>query len=296
MRRKMRLNFKQAGGLVMCGLLLSACSGVADKPKVSGAKSKSSSFERHLSKEYKKLVAYEKKASKKNPVSRTKNFVAFFDYGSAKLSKPAQMAVESAVGFALNKNSSSIAVTGHTDTVGSRKANKALAKKRVAAVLANFKVAGFNLKKDIVDVALGELDPTVLSGDGKKEKLNRRVVVAVDYNLTDPNIKYFAKRAKMAAKGKAPGPQMISERRLKSKYAKALGPSYARLWSALDGKGAKLDGKNAAKAQVNYECWLRQAELNKKKNKKLGKCKSSFYGAMAMLEGAIYNAKKKKKK
>ena len=72
-------------------------------------------------------------------------------------------------------------MTGHTDTVGSKKTNKALSKKRVASVLAMFKAAGFNLKKDVVDVSLGELDPAVASGDGKKEARNRRVVIAVDY-------------------------------------------------------------------------------------------------------------------
>ncbi|MEK9682947.1 MAG: OmpA family protein [Rhodospirillaceae bacterium] len=122
-----------------------------------------------------------KKAKKAPGPIRTKYFIAFFDFGSSKLSKKAQIAVESAVGFALSKKSGSIAITGHTDTYGSQKSNKALAKKRVASVLAMFKDAGFNLKKDILDVALGEADPAVASGDGRKEARNRRVVIAVDY-------------------------------------------------------------------------------------------------------------------
>lgn len=130
-------------------------------------------------KKKKMKAASKKKVSKK--AARTKNFIAFFDFGSSKLSKKAQISVESALGFAISKKSNSIAVTGHTDTVGSKKANKALSKKRVASVLAMFKAAGFNLKKDVVDVSLGELDPAVASGDGKKEARNRRVVIAVDY-------------------------------------------------------------------------------------------------------------------
>lgn len=130
----------------------------------------------------KKKAASKKKVTKKAAGSvRTKYFIAFFDFGSSKLSKKAQISVESALGFAISKKSNSIAVTGHTDTVGSKKANKALSKKRVASVLAMFKAAGFNLKKDIVDVSLGEIDPAVASGDGKKEARNRRVVIAVDY-------------------------------------------------------------------------------------------------------------------
>jgi len=139
-------------------------------------------------KKKKKKAASKKKVSKKAAKSkkapgpvRTKYFIAFFDFGSSKLSKKAQISVESALGFAISKRSNSIAVTGHTDTVGSKKANKALAKKRVASVLAMFKAAGFNLKKDVVDVSLGEIDPAVATGDGKKEARNRRVVIAVDY-------------------------------------------------------------------------------------------------------------------
>ena len=128
----------------------------------------------------KKRKAASKKKVSKNAI-RTKYFIAFFDFGSSKLSRKAQISVESALGFAISKKSNSIAVTGHTDTVGSKKANKALSKKRVASVLAMFKSAGFNLKKDVVDVSLGELDPAVASGDGKKEARNRRVVIAVDY-------------------------------------------------------------------------------------------------------------------
>lgn len=133
-------------------------------------------------KKKKRKASSKKKVSKKasGPV-RTKYFIAFFDFGSSRLSKKAQISVESALGFAISKKSNSIAVTGHTDTVGSKKTNKALSKKRVASVLAMFKAAGFNLKKDIVDVSLGELDPAVASGDGKKEARNRRVVIAVDY-------------------------------------------------------------------------------------------------------------------
>ena len=130
-------------------------------------------------KKKKRKAASKKKVSKK--AIRTKYFIAFFDFGSSKLSRKAQISVESALGFAISKKSNSIAVTGHTDTVGSKKANKALSKKRVASVLAMFKAAGFNLKKDVVDVSLGELDPAVASGDGKKEARNRRVVIAVDY-------------------------------------------------------------------------------------------------------------------
>ena len=79
----------------------------------------------------KKERSLKKKVSKK--AIRTKYFMAFFDFGSSKLSKKAQISVESALGFAISKKSNSIAVTGHTDTVGSKKANKALSKKRVAS-------------------------------------------------------------------------------------------------------------------------------------------------------------------
>ena len=114
-----------------------------------------------------------KKASKKAAKSKkapgpvgTKYFIAFFDL-SAKLSKKAQISVEVPLGSQSVRGVTPL-LTGHTDTVGSKKANKALARRDFASVLAMFKAAGFNLKKDVVDVSLGEIDPAVATGDGKR--------------------------------------------------------------------------------------------------------------------------------
>jgi len=108
---------------------------------------------------------------------------------------------------------------------------------------------------------------------------------------------WFAQRAKAAASGKPTGPQELSERRLKSTHAKELGPARARLWSALDKGAAKKAGKHAAAAQVAFDCWIQEAEEDiKAQSKEVAKCKSDFYGAMALVEGALWKPAKAKAK
>lgn len=110
----------------------------------------------------------------------------------------------------------------------------------------------------------------------------------------------FEDRAVMAAKGKPTAPEMVSARNIPKKHQKALAQSYKRLTTALGKGGAQKAGKHAAAAQTSFECWMQEAEENLQK-KHIAACRSSFYGAMALLEGVVYAspvkvAKKKKKK
>ena len=79
---------------------------------------------------------------------------------------------------------------------------------------------------------------------------------------------------------------------LTMQYADALSAGQKRLKGALKQGGATKSPKNAAEAQKKIGCWIAGAKAGKKK--KAGKCQSSFYGAMALLEADLYAASKPK--
>lgn len=97
----------------------------------------------------------------------------------------------------------------------------------------------------------------------------------------------FEDRAKMAAMGKPTGPEMLSARSIPKKHSKALAAGYKRLNAALKQGGAQKAGKHAATAQTSFDCWMQEAEENLQK-KHIEACRNNFYGAMALLEGAVY--------
>ena len=99
----------------------------------------------------------------------------------------------------------------------------------------------------------------------------------------------FEDRAVMAAKGKPTGPEKLTARSIPKKHQKALAQGYKRLNTALSMGGAKKAGKHAAAAQTSYDCWMQEAEEDLQK-KHIEACRNQFYGAMALLEGAVYAA------
>ncbi len=96
----------------------------------------------------------------------------------------------------------------------------------------------------------------------------------------------FVDRAKMAAMGKPTGPEAMSARKLVSKHKKPLANARKRLTSAFAAGGIKKAPKHAANAQVQFDCWMQEAEENLQK-RDIQKCRSAFYGAMALLEAAV---------
>ncbi len=102
----------------------------------------------------------------------------------------------------------------------------------------------------------------------------------------------FEDRAKMAAMGKPTAPEMLSERQLVEKHRKPLAAAYKRLTSALAQGGANKAGKHAANSQTSFECWMQEAEENLQR-KHIDACRNSFYGAMSLLEGALYAPSRK---
>ena len=96
----------------------------------------------------------------------------------------------------------------------------------------------------------------------------------------------FVDRAKMAAMGKPTGPEALNARKLVSKHKKPLANSRKRLTQAFAAGGIEKAPKHAAEAQVQFDCWMQEAEENLQK-KDIQKCRSAFYGAMALLEAAV---------
>src|SRR5579864_5789659 len=68
------------------------------------------------------------------PAALARSFVVFFDFDKANLTAEAQQVVAQAVSTAMKTGSVRIVVTGHTDTVGSRRYNQALSERRAMAV------------------------------------------------------------------------------------------------------------------------------------------------------------------
>jgi len=75
------------------------------------------------------------------------------------------------------KKKAKITVTGYADRAGNEDYNSILATKRANAVVAAFDKAG--LKNPLSVAVFGEKSPAVKTGDGKRERLNRRVEVHV---------------------------------------------------------------------------------------------------------------------
>ncbi|NKB19851.1 MAG: OmpA family protein [Alphaproteobacteria bacterium] len=114
-----------------------------------------------------------KKKKKKGP--QTTRYVVYFDFNSAKLNKAGMNAVDYTVSQI--KKRAKISVTGYADRSGKSDYNSILATKRANAVIRALEKAG--VKNDIAVAVFGEKNPAVNSGDGKRERLNRRVEISV---------------------------------------------------------------------------------------------------------------------
>ncbi len=109
----------------------------------------------------------------------------------------------------------------------------------------------------------------------------------------------FEDRAKLAAMGKPTAPEILSARAIPNKHQKPLAAGYERLTVAMARGGALKSGKHAAAAQTSFDCWMQEAEENFQP-KDIAACRNKFYGAITLLEGAVYKrqmvAKKAPKK
>ena len=112
------------------------------------------------------------------PIVTPREFMVFFDFDRSNLSPEAREIVAKAVDAAKQTGAVRIMVTGHTDTVGSRRYNQALSERRAAAVKREMMRDGFNGTM-IATAGRNFSDPLVPTGPGVREPQNRRAVIDI---------------------------------------------------------------------------------------------------------------------
>ena len=101
-------------------------------------------------------------------------FILFFDAGSARLSAHSLAILDNAARAIETLDARRIELVGHSDRVGSRRANLALSRRRAEAVKAALVERGVPAERLIV-TALGEDRPLLETADDVAEPQNRRV-------------------------------------------------------------------------------------------------------------------------
>ncbi len=110
------------------------------------------------------------------PPPPQRQFMLYFDTNSATLSPEAQSIVQQAAEAARHAQITHIAVTGHTDTVGTARYNQRLSDRRAAAVSQGLIGQGVSAD-EIAASGVGESDLAVPTANGVNEPRNRRVVI-----------------------------------------------------------------------------------------------------------------------
>ncbi len=103
-----------------------------------------------------------------------------------------------------------------------------------------------------------------------------------DYRDSD----FFADKAMAAGQGSSVGPQEVAARALPSDRAPILSGARQRLVAALQAGGAERSPKDAARAQVMFDCWMQEQEENIQPDD-IAACQAGFTDAMAKLEAAL---------
>jgi outer membrane protein OmpA-like peptidoglycan-associated protein len=100
-----------------------------------------------------------------------------------------------------------------------------------------------------------------------------------DYRDSDA----FARRARAAAEGKPVDPEEMSSRKLPDDKVAELAAARGRLVAALNGGGRERAGRDAARAQVMFDCWMQEQEQNSQPDDIAG-CRREFLAAIAKVE------------
>lgn len=109
-------------------------------------------------------------------VETPREFMVFFDFDRSNLSPEAREIIAKAVDAAKETGRVNILVTGHTDTVGSRRYNQALSDRRAMAVKREMMRDGFDGTM-IATLGRNFSEPLVPTGPGVREPQNRRAVI-----------------------------------------------------------------------------------------------------------------------
>ncbi|MCB1680621.1 MAG: OmpA family protein [Rhodospirillales bacterium] len=101
-----------------------------------------------------------------------------------------------------------------------------------------------------------------------------------------PDALHFARKGLAAASGESVMPEPINDWNLSEEHIKELGAARGRLIIAFDLGARELAPATAAKAQVNFDCWIEQQEENWQ-TKDILSCKKAFLESMNELEGLV---------
>jgi outer membrane protein OmpA-like peptidoglycan-associated protein len=110
------------------------------------------------------------------PVVIPREFMVFFDFDRSNLSPEAREIIAKAVEAAKTVGPVHITVTGHTDTVGTRRYNQRLSERRAASVKAEMIRDGLDGAM-IATIGRNFSDPLIATGPGVREPQNRRAVI-----------------------------------------------------------------------------------------------------------------------
>lgn len=102
-----------------------------------------------------------------------------------------------------------------------------------------------------------------------------------------PNALHFARKGLAAASGEAVLPEPISDWNLLPEHMNELSAARARLLTAYDLGAREVAPKQAAIAQVRFDCWIEQQEQNWDATNIKG-CKSQFLNSLAGLENTVH--------
>jgi len=117
-------------------------------------------------------------ATKTATAAQAQDFMVFFDFNKATLTPEAKRIIASAAKQFKAGHFVKIAITGHTDTVGTTAYNEKLSKQRAAAVEAELKSLGV-ATKSITETGVGKDGLMVPTADGVREAQNRRAEIVL---------------------------------------------------------------------------------------------------------------------
>lgn len=113
------------------------------------------------------------------PPPAARQYVIYFGFNKCNITADADTVLSDAAASAKQLGSVSIKIVGHTDTVGSQKANQRLSECRAGAAKSNLVTKGIQAGA-ISATGAGETQLVVQTGDGVKEPQNRRATVDLD--------------------------------------------------------------------------------------------------------------------
>ena len=117
--------------------------------------------------------------AKEMPMALPEPFIVYFTHDSYDLSSANMDLIKRAAAAAKASKATRLVLIGHTDRSGSSEYNQGLSRARVVAV-GNALMESGVARKMVTKSSAGETSPQVMTDDGKRERMNRRVEVVFE--------------------------------------------------------------------------------------------------------------------